>query len=106
MKHLKFEDVTATYKDSDGDEHESTVRAAVVTDDLVMVEYENSEGVRVQRRREVHTREGSQKLNVGDVVVETEKSNVYDVHSADSWKRTGYGAERADETPSDELPTE
>lgn len=107
MKHLKFEDVTATYEDADGDEHDSTVRAAVVSAELAMIDYENSEGVRVKRRREVITRDGSaHKLNVGDVVVETEKPGVYDVHSADSWKLTGYGAERDTAEPAPDADTD
>lgn len=93
MKNLKFKEVTASYEDADGDEHESTVRAAVVTDDLAMIDFTNDEGVQARRRREVTDRGGNAvRLNVGDVVVETEKPGVYDVHSADAWKSTGYAA--------------
>jgi len=73
----EFKDYTATYEDADGDKHKSTVRAHVVT--------EATAGT-------VVTRTGTQDVDKGSVIVETDRPGVYDVLSADDWKGTGYGS--------------
>lgn len=93
MKALDFKDVEGQYEDIDGDTQTSTIRAAVVDDDLAYVTVLNSEGDRVKRRREVTLRDGTARALVsGDVVVATERDGVYDVLSADQWSATAYGS--------------
>ncbi|HET7414760.1 MAG TPA: hypothetical protein VFI97_03590 [Arthrobacter sp.] len=99
MKDLVFEDVTADYKDQDGDEHQHTVRACTITDELaeipVTVQTDNGP-IRVKVGRQVNTRTGPVVVHAGDVVVETDRPGIYDVHSEESWASTGYGAKTAD----------
>ena len=93
-KVLDFQDFSAKVKDKDGDVHESTVRAAVVTEDTA---------------REVVTPTGARWVNPGDVVVATDRPDVFDVHSEDSWKATGYGKARtsaARKTASAKVPAD
>jgi hypothetical protein len=97
-KRLEFNDYTASVEDSDGDVHEHTVRAAVVTDDTAYVY--NDEGNR--RPREVMTPTGGKAVSVGDVLVETEKPGVYDYLSADAWASTGYADRVQDVVPEPE----
>lgn len=89
MKNLDFQDYTATVEDSDGDDHESTVRAAVITDELVYLTDEDGN----KHRREVMTPTGARGVQAGDVFVETEKPGVYDYLSAAAWASTGYSGE-------------
>lgn len=86
-KELDFQDYKATVEDSDGDKHESTVRAAVVTKETATVK--NADGRDVPR--EVVTPTGSRTVQVGDVLVETDRPGVYDYLGADAWASTGYG---------------
>lgn len=79
-KWLEFKDYVAKIVDRDGDKHEHTVSAAVVD--------ENTRG-------EVNTIAGTVQTNPGDVVVKTDNPGVYDVHSADTWKGTGYAGNEA-----------
>ncbi len=85
-KHLEFKEYTASIEDEDGDSHPFTVRAAVVTKDTA---------------RTVTTRVGTQKVNAGDAVIETERPGVYDVLAADSWKATGYVSDLTPSNTSD-----
>ncbi|HEY6020931.1 MAG TPA: hypothetical protein VIY48_13830 [Candidatus Paceibacterota bacterium] len=95
-KNLDFQDYSAVVTDADGDEHESTVRAAVITDELVYLKDMNGNNV----RREVPTPTGARQVSVGDVFVETERAGVYDYLTADAWASTGYGGAGAEaETP-------
>lgn len=80
MKVPEFADYTAKTKDDDGDEHESTVRAHVVTKDTAGA---------------YNTRVGSENVPEGSVLVETDRPGVYDVHTADAWKTTGYASKSA-----------
>lgn len=86
-KELDFQDYKATTEDADGDKHESTVRAAVVTKETATVK--NADGRDVPR--EVVTPTGSRTVQVGDVLVETDRPGVYDYLGADAWASTGYG---------------
>lgn len=88
-KNLDFQDYTATVTDDDGDEHESTVRAAVVTEDLVYIKDQNGNNV----RREVMTPTGGRQVSKGDVYVETDRPGVYDYLTAEAWASTGYGGD-------------
>lgn len=92
MKELDFQEYTASYEDSDGDKHESTVRAAVIRKDDVY--YEDKETGN-RHTREVVTPTGSRKVQEGDVFVETDRPGVYDYLTADAWKGTGYGSKSA-----------
>lgn len=77
-KEMEFRDYTARVEDSDGDPHESTVRAHVVNDDT--------------KDREIVTRVGTQVVAKDHVLVETDAPGVYDVLTPDAWKSTGYAA--------------
>lgn len=90
MKHLDFQDYSTTYKDDDGDEHETTIRAAKITDDLVYVKDPNT-GNNV--RREVMTFTGARAVQAGDVFVETERAGVYDFITGEQWEKVGYKSE-------------
>lgn len=75
MAKKQFKDFTATVKDADGDEQESTVKARVSDGD-----------------ESVNTIAGVQSVNKGDVVIQRDDSpGTFDVLSADAWKETGYG---------------
>lgn len=87
MKNLEFQDYTQTLTDEDGDEHDHTVRAAVVTDDLVYVT-DATTGNRV--RREVMTPTGQRQVIAGDVFVETDRPGVYDHMVGEAWSAIGY----------------
>lgn len=93
MKELDFQDYTATVTDDDGDDHDSTVRAAVVGEDHVYLKDQNGNNV----RREVMTPTGSRQVSKGDVFVETERPGVYDYLTADAWASTGYGGAADDD---------
>jgi len=86
MKNLEFKDYTGVVKDADGDEHSTTVRAAVVTDETARVK--NDQGNPIAR--EVMTPTGARPVAVGDVLVETDRPGVYDYLTADAWASTGY----------------
>lgn len=95
-KRLESQDYTATVEDEDGDQHDSTVRAVIITDELVYLKDVNGNNV----RREISTPTGARQVSVGDVFVETERAGVYDYLSADAWASTGYSAEvDAEEAP-------
>lgn len=85
MKPIDFKEFTAKVKDNDGDEHESTVLAHVVTNDT--------------QGRSVATRTGSYETVEGNVLVQTDRPGVYDVLSADAWKGTGYGGAKVKQGP-------
>lgn len=76
MANLEFADYTATYEDSDGEKQSSTVQAARVT--------------AKEKGQEVNTVAGARVLNTGDVVVQTDNPNVFDVCTSGQWKSTGY----------------
>jgi hypothetical protein len=103
MKELEFNDYDGVTTDDDGDEHTTTVRAAVIDEDLVYVKDPNT-GNNV--RREVMTPTGPRQVSKGDVFVETERAGVYDYLTADAWASTGYGsaAEEDSEEVQDETP--
>lgn len=86
-KALEFEEFTAKIKDDDGDRHESKVRAAKVTRETA---------------GDVLTRTGVIAVKAGDVVVETDRPGVYDVHSEKTWKESGYGSQRVTKVESHE----
>lgn len=88
MRNLEFQEYTATVEDADGDEHVSTVRAAVVDDGTARVK--NDQGNPVAR--EVMTPTGPRPVAVGDVLVETERPGVYDYLTADQWAASGYAS--------------
>lgn len=96
MKDLEFQEYTASVEDADGDSHDSTVRAAKITDDLVYITDPNT-GNRV--RREVMTPVGGRQVSLGDVYVETERPGVYDFLVADAWAATGYDDSADDDAP-------
>jgi len=79
VKAWDWQEATATGKDNDGDEHESKVNYAVVSDD--------------QAGYEVPTLSGITRVQAGDVLVQNpgDNSGRYDVLSADAWKNSGYG---------------
>lgn len=83
-KDMQFKEYTASVEDSDGDKHESKVRAHVVTDDT---------------KGRVNTPTGGRDVAKGDVLVETDTPGVYDVLNADAWKSTGYGKTQTQQTP-------
>ncbi|SRR6266496_1963999 len=97
-KELDFQEYSATITDDDGDEHTTTVRAAVITDDLVYLIDPNT-GNKV--RREVKTPTGGRQVSLGDVYVETERPGIYDYLTGEAWATTGYGGvdDTSDETP-------
>lgn len=87
MKVLEFKEYSKVYQDVDGDDHVSTVRAAVITEDLARVQ--NDQGNKVAR--EVNTFTGARKVVVGDVFVELPgKEGVYDHLTAEGWESSGY----------------
>lgn len=76
MKELEFAEFTNTYEDADGDEHQTTTRAHVVTKDTA---------------REVTVRGmGQVNVGVGTVLVETDRPGVYDTISKKDWDASGY----------------
>jgi hypothetical protein len=86
-KEKKWEEFSATYKDADGDEHESTTLVHIVTEDT---------------KGEVATIDGGVRHTVpGDVLCPTSRANVYDVLTADQWKSSDYvsGKKSADSEP-------
>lgn len=66
--------------------------------DREFVEYEAADGgstvkahvVTEETAGEVFTRVGTQNVSAGDVIVATERPEVFDVMSADQWNNTGY----------------
>ncbi len=64
-------------------------------DDESVVEARTSEGDET-----VNTTAGPRNVVKGEIVVKTGNPNMFDVHSADSWKDTGYPDKAA--TPTDE----
>lgn len=78
MRDVEFKNYSAKYEDADGDEHTSTVRAHVADKDTA-----DALGT-------VATRTGSHDVRKGDVLVETDRPGVYDVHSSKSWDDIGY----------------
>lgn len=74
-KELEFKEYKGTHEDADGDEHTSTVRACLVTEDTA---------------RRVQTRVGGHDAVKGEYLVETDAPGVYDVLSEEAWKSTGY----------------
>lgn len=85
-KGFEFKDAKTSVKDDDGDTHEHTVSAARVTKETA---------------REVRTRGGVRTVVAGDVLVNTDIPDVYDVLTSDQWKDTGYssGAAAKSEQP-------
>lgn len=92
-KDLEFQDYTAHTTDEDGDSHESTVTACVVSEELARVK--NDQGNPVAR--EVMTPTGPRKVTAGDVLVKTEHEGVYDYLTADAWGSTGYAEDVAED---------
>lgn len=72
----KFETHSHTYKDDDGDEHETTVEVHEVT--------EQTRGDFVNRLGVV------ERSNVGDVLIRTNRPEVYDKLSKDEYSKLGY----------------
>jgi hypothetical protein len=82
-KDWKWQEAKATYKDADGDEHESSVTYAEVTSDFA--------------GREVNTLTGTTVVREGDVVIQNpgDNSGRYDVLTADTWKNSYGGSQNA-----------
>lgn len=80
MKGFDFTSQDAKIKDSDGDVQTHSVTAAVAS--------KNHAGQEVQTRTGVHV------VREGDVLVQTERPGVYDVHTADGWKQNAYGTRK------------
>jgi hypothetical protein len=89
MKALDFQEYTVSVPDKDGDEHDSTIRAAVITADDVYLEDENGN----RSRRELMTITGARQVSEGDVFVEGERAGEYDYLSASAWAATGYAGD-------------
>jgi len=89
-KELAFEDHTAIITDADGDERTHVISAAIVTKETAMVTRLNERNEVVTSPREVSTISGARQLHENDVVVRTSNPNVFDVHSSDTFKETGY----------------
>ncbi len=89
-KDLDFKDYTAQVKDRDGDNHESTVRAAIVDNDTAFIVIEDAAGAKQKVPREVVTPTGSRRVQPGDVLVETDRAGVYDYVTGEGWADTGY----------------
>lgn len=83
MAELEFKEYKGTGKDADGNDIESTVRAAQATEASRVTE-------RGQTGRDVRT---------GEYVVETDRPGVYDVLSEDQWNNTGYGGSSPGPSP-------
>lgn len=79
-KDWNWQEAKASYKDSDGDEHETSVTYAEVTSEFA--------------GREVNTLTGTTVLREGDVVVQHpgDNSGRYDVLSGEAWKNS-YGGQ-------------
>jgi hypothetical protein len=101
MKELEFKEHTHTYKDDDGDEHTTTVRAATVEKGHLsrLVEDDDGNLNRVARRFSVDTIGGRVPVQEGDVVVERDRPGLYDVLTADQWKGNGYELPKSDSEP-------
>jgi hypothetical protein len=82
-KDWDWQEAKATYKDVDGDEHETSVTYAEVTSDFA--------------GREVPTLTGVTVVREGDVVVQNPGDNAgrYDVLAADAWKNSYGGSQDA-----------
>lgn len=95
-KDIDFQEYSAKYEDTDGDEHTSTVRAHQATKETA-----DTLGT-------VATRTGSHDVRSGDVLVETEREGVYDIHNKDTWGKLGYStgsAGKASAAPTGDNPT-
>lgn len=86
VKAWDWQEATATTKDQDGDEHESSVTYAVVSDE--------------QAGYEVNTLSGVVKVQSGDVLLQNPGDNQgrVDVLSSDSWNSTGYNSDDSSDT--------
>jgi hypothetical protein len=84
-KDWNWQEAKASYKDSDGDEHETSVTYAEVTSDFA--------------GREVNTLTGTTVVREGDYVVQNpgDNSGRYDVLSADVWKNSYGGSQNVSE---------
>lgn len=78
MKDVEFKEYSAKYKDADGDEHTSTVRAHVADKETADI------------LGTVLSHAGPHVVRNGDVLIETERPHFYNVQTGKAWDEAGY----------------
>ena len=97
-KNVEFKDYEVEYDDPDGDPQTSNIRAHVANKDTA------------DQLGTVQTRTGAHSVRDGDVLIETDRQGVYDIHDRDTWEKTGYsesGVKKMSapvDSPPDDLP--
>lgn len=88
-KYAEFKEYKGSAEDVDGDSHETTVHAHVITEDTKHLEWQTRDGQ-------------TRKYPVGHVVVKTDHHAYHDVLSPEQWKQTDYGVDSEHDAESDD----